>query len=296
MRWRTLAALLAVALTAGAARAAVPLTLDKTGHVVVPAFVNGRGPFVFILDSGADESGVYAWFGKSLGLPQGHAGVLSGATGSAAMTKARVAGLAVDGAALRDLELDTLPDRPDKATLAGVAGVDLMLGRLVVMDFGCRTAAFLPLQSATPAIVGRRAVFVRAGAIRDGKQLTLPVTVNGAAGVAVLDTGARQTIINRRFAASAGVDPASPAFRDGGPTRGVSTTLVGSRTGPIGRVGFAGVTRPGAVARVVDLPFLQGAGLAGVPSMVLGLDLLRGTRLTIDYSSRRFWLARSSCG
>jgi len=29
--------------------------------------------------------------------------------------------------------------------------------------------------------------------------------------------------------------------------------------------------------------------------MNMGLDLLRGTRLTIDYSSRRFWLAQSRC-
>lgn len=36
------------------------------------------------------------------------------------------------------------------------------------------------------------------------------------------------------------------------------------------------------VARVVDLPSLEGDGLAGGPAMILGLDLLRGTRLTVD--------------
>jgi hypothetical protein len=49
------------------------------------------------------------------------------------------------------------------------------------------------------------------------------------------------------------------------------------------------------VARVVDLPSLEGDGLAGGPAMILGLDLLRGTRLTVDYTSRRFWLAKSPC-
>jgi predicted aspartyl protease len=282
MRWRTPAALvpafLAAVFLAGAGHAETSFRFDTTGHVVVPAYVNGRGPYPFILDSGADESAVYAWFGRSLGLPKGGAKMLAGATGSALGATTRLASLTVDGASLTGVQVDTLPDRPDKAALAGVVGVDMMLGRLVVMDFGCHTAAFLPLGAATAAIVGRRAAFVRAGAIPGGKQLTLPVTVNGAAGVAVLDTGARQTIVNRRFAAAAGVDPRSPAFRDGGPTRGVGAAVAGSRTGPIGRVGFAGVTRP-----------------AGVPTMNLGLDLLRGTRLTIDYAARRFWLAKSFC-
>jgi hypothetical protein len=43
------------------------------------------------------------------------------------------------------------------------------------------------------------------------------------------------------------------------------------------------------------MPYLEGAGLAGKPAMNLGLDLLRGTRLTVDFSSRQFWLAQSTC-
>ena len=93
---------------------------------------------------------------------------------------------------------------------------------------------------------------------------------------------------------AAGVDPESAAFRDGDPARGPTGTPVPSRTGPIGTVEFAGVTRHDAVARVIDLPVFVGAGLADRPAMILGLDLLRGVRLSVDYSSRRFWVAQSS--
>jgi hypothetical protein len=37
------------------------------------------------------------------------------------------------------------------------------------------------------------------------------------------------------------------------------------------------------------------AGLADTPAMNMGLDLLAGARLTLDYSARRFWLAPSRC-
>jgi hypothetical protein len=40
-------------------------------------------------------------------------------------------------------------------------------------------------------------------------ELTLPVTVNGVKGLAVLDTGSRDTRINSRFAATAHIDPSS---------------------------------------------------------------------------------------
>ena len=58
---------------------------------------------------------------------------------------------------------------------------------------------------------------------------------------------------------------------------------------------FAGITRKRATARVVDLPFLEEAGLSHSAVMVLGLDLLRGTRLSVDFSGRRFWIAPSQC-
>jgi predicted aspartyl protease len=276
-------------------QAEVPLKWDSTGHVVVPTFVNGKGPYDFIFDTGADETGVYAWFARSLDLPKGKIGELSGATGSTTMTGSRIMSLSVDGYTIGGVEADTMPDRVDGARLAGVAGVDLMMGRLTLIDFGCSTAALLPIETPPAAVAGKDAVPVKAGAIRDGKQLTLPVTVSGVAGVAVLDSGARATIINRKFAAAAGIDPASPAFRDVEPTRGATMSAVSSRVGPIGTVAFAGLVRPQAVARVVDLPVFEGEGLATGPALNLGLDLLRGARLTIDYAARRFWLAQSSC-
>jgi hypothetical protein len=127
------------------------------------------------------------------------------------------------------------------------------------------------------------------------RKIPLPVTLNGISGVAVLDSGARSTMINNKFAAAAGVHPQSDAFRDGEPARGATTTPVPSRVGPIGNVRFGGITRNDVIARVVDLPYLESAGLSGGPALNLGIDLLAGTRLTVDYSARRFWLAESSC-
>src|ERR1700677_1639114 len=70
---KCMAGILAVAFLTGAARSEVPLSWDSTGHVVVPAMVNGQGPFEFILDTGADESAVYFWFAGGNRRPPGNA-------------------------------------------------------------------------------------------------------------------------------------------------------------------------------------------------------------------------------
>ena len=295
MRYRFAITTMVATLVTHAAHAAVPLSWDSTGHVVVPTLVNDQGPVTFMLDTGADESAVYSWFAKSLDLPKGAGRELSGATGSEMMTTTRLSSLSVDGHIIKQIDADTLPDRADGVKLAGIVGVDLMSHRLAIIDFACRTFELRPVQRARPEIVGTGATLVKAGAIRDGKQLTLPVTINGVAGVAVLDTGARNTDINHKFAAAAGIAANSMAFGDASPTRGATMASIATRIGPIGTVRFAGITRSGAVARVVDLPYFEGAGLAGKPTMNLGLDFLQGTRLTVDFSSRQFWLAASSC-
>jgi predicted aspartyl protease len=52
-------------------QAAVPFTPAGDGHDTVSAFVNGKGPFAFILDTGADGSALYQWFAEKQHLSKG---------------------------------------------------------------------------------------------------------------------------------------------------------------------------------------------------------------------------------
>ena len=290
----SIAASLAVLWSAGA-DARVVMTPDVTGHLLVPVFVDGQGPYPFVLDTGADESAVYAWFASQQRLPHGRTARISGATGDAAETTTRLASLSLDGRAIHRVDADTIPDRSDGAKIAGIAGADLLTGRVATLDTGCETLSLAPRGVDAARLAGVGAVLVRAGAIKGGKQLTLPVTLNGVTGVATLDTGVRSTMINSTFAKRAGVDPASATFRDGPPARGAVQNPIASRIGPIGTVSFAGQVRRDVVARVADLPVFDDEGYTDGRALNLGVDLLSGVRLTIDYAGRRFWMAPSSC-
>jgi len=290
-----LTALLASAIWPRDATAEVAMTPGVTGHLLVPVFVNGKGPYAFMLDTGADTSAVYAWFASEQHLPSGKTATISGATGDVEETTTRVESLSLDGRAIHHLDVDTIPDRTDGVKIAGIVGADLLMDRITVMDTGCQTVSLLPRGKNAARLAGHSATLIEAGSIKNGKQLTLPVTVNGVAGVATLDSGARSSMINTTFANAAQIDPGSAAFRDGPPARGAVQTPIPSRIGPIGTVSFPGSTQRNVVARVVDLPVFDDAGYSDGHAFNIGVDMLQAMRITLDYSARRVWIGPSSC-
>jgi predicted aspartyl protease len=276
------------------AHAKVPLSLAKDNHLVVPAYVNGSGPYPFILDTGADQSAVYGWFASKLNLTAGKSEELSGQTGTTSTPTYRLQSVSVDGRTLKNAFAYGLPNRHDAGEEAGVVGNDLMDGALAVFDFPCRTVSLYPKSAKVARLVAPRAKTVIGGTIRDGTLLTLPVDINGARGVAFLDTGSRDSRISLAFARAAGIDPAGPAFRDAGPIFGANSKAASSRIGPVGTVRFAGVTITKATARVMDLPAFRSAGV-GKRVMILGTDLMRDRRLIYDHAARRVWFSASVC-
>jgi predicted aspartyl protease len=280
---------------ADVARAEVPLTWSSTGHIMVPVMVNGEGPYLFILDTAADGTGVFAWFAAAHALPKGHADQLEGATGIQSEITTVLGSLSVDGQTIRHVQADTDPDRADGVKFAGIVGVGLLGRHLTVIDTGCGTASLLPLDTDPAKAAGPGANFLRAGGVKSGTQLTFPATINGIKGTAILDTGAKSTIVNNVFAKAAGVNVASVAFTDGVPAGGATPQTVATRTGPIGTIRFAGIVRSNVNARVVDLPSFKDMGLADRPTINVGMDLLKGLRMMVDYRHHRIGFAPSTC-
>lgn len=262
----------------------------------MPVYVEGRGPYPFILDTGADSTAVYTWFARQgpLKPTPGEAEQLSGQTGSTKVAMYQVEDVALGGRHLRHFKAYGLPDRRDAGREAGVLGNDFMDGAIVAFDFPCRRVEVRGKSGDQGAVVGRGAGPTIAGVDSGTTLLTLPVTVNGANGVAIVDTGSRNTRLTPSFAMAAGIDTASPAFRDGAPIYGANSNAMTPREGPIGVVGFAGVRIADARAQVIDLPVLR-EDFGGKPAMLLGADLLGRYRLIYDHEDRKIWLRPSRC-
>jgi predicted aspartyl protease len=273
---------------------AIPLSLADDGHFTVPARVNGSGPFPFILDTGADSGVVYEWFAKQRDLPAEAAQELSGQTGTVSTPMYRIKQLSIGGRSIANTLAYAAPNRHDRGKEAGVAGNDLMDGSVVVFDFPCKAVEFRVKPFSVERLVPKSVPVIEAGTIEDGTLLTLPVQLQNAAGVALLDTGSRDTRISPQFAAAAGIDPSSPAFRDGDLIYGANSKAATSRIGPVGRVQFAGIAIANVEARVIDLAAFRSAGVGG-SVMLLGTDLMQGYRLVYDHAAKQLGFSPSAC-
>jgi predicted aspartyl protease len=116
-------------------RYVAPTTRDKIGRIWAPVYINGRGPFRLVLDTGASQSTVNAQLATYLGyqLEGSPQMLMHGVTGSA-----RVPTIRVDTLTIGDLNLDgpVLPIVPDAMGGAeGILGTAGLLDKRVLIDF-----------------------------------------------------------------------------------------------------------------------------------------------------------------
>jgi len=274
----------------------VPLSPAGDGHLTVPTFVDGKGPFPFILDTGAEASGIYQWLADHLRLRRkaGPGEVLSGMTGTTVAPIYTLASLAMGGHQLRNLSADSYPNRHDNGRQAGVLGDDFMDGVIAVFDYPCRRVEIHTKPVHLNALVAGALTPVELHRAGDTVLVSLPVRLNGVLGVALLDTGNRLTKISSSFARAAGIDDHSSKFKDAAAIFGANSRPMIPREGSIGTVRFGNVMIKDAHAQIIDLPVM--AQIFGDrPVMWLGADLLEAERVIYDHAKNHVWFQASTC-
>ena len=265
---------LVLALFAADARAETPLTRAASGHLTAPVRIGGGAPTAFIIDTGAESCGVSQRFARERRFLAVGGDTRDGQTGAATPAIVLAPAVEIDGQEIGALRCAVLLDRPDGALADGVIGADALARFVVTFDTRAMQLGLHGGAQHGQALVSPRARLIDAQRLPSAL-LTVPVRLNGAVGVAVLDTGARRSVFNTRFANAAGVDP--------------RTLAPGSRAGKLGAFDLAGGITPEIEGRVADLPAFDTVGLGARPAMILGLDRLDGLRLVIDYPRRRIW-------
>ncbi|WP_188657752.1 aspartyl protease family protein [Sphingomonas metalli] len=278
-------------LSATATGSAAPLTIAASGHPVAPVSVDEGRPAAFIIDTGAEGSAVYRWFAESRHLPEAGEERLDGQTGAATLPMRQVQTMAIDRARSRPLQLVELADQPDRRDIAGVLGLDVMRGSLVEFDFAHRRVLFHE-----HAMAGRlrRSLGKPIHATKvTGGLLAIPVVLNGTAGMAVIDTGARESRANEAFAARASLAPLDVPLRA---IRGANDKAAQLRTAQVRTMRLSNQNLGATTIKVADLSIFETFGWADSPAMLLGFDHLRRFRLVVDADRGEIWLARPRCG
>lgn len=173
-------------------RYVAPTLRDRIGRIWAPVYLNGKGPFRMVLDTGATESAVTAKVAQVLGIPldQSAPVELHGVTGTATVPTIRVKSLLVGDLQRDDVRLPIVPDALGGAD--GVLGTDGLLDKRIYIDFR-EDRITIKRSHGRRAPLGYVTIPLE---IERRHLLTTDAYVGGIRVTAIIDTGSQTSIAN----------------------------------------------------------------------------------------------------
>jgi hypothetical protein len=270
---------------------ALPTTRDHIGRVVVPVIVNGKGPFRFIVDTGATHSTITPELARALGLKAGEAStvVVNGITGTT-----QVSAVMLDRLQTGDLIIDgLLVPVVSTSIMAGADGIFGAAGlteKSLSVDFQRNR---VEISGGVQAAVRAEALKIHATRVTHGL-MVLPVQVGSVHALAVIDTGSERTLGNLALR-----DALNARRRPG------TVAQVTSVYGATAQVEPGEIWRAPTILidslRINDVEVVYGNfhifqvwDMQDEPAMVIGMDVL-GTvgSLGIDFKNQLVYLTNS---
>ena len=257
--------------------------------ILVPTHVNGRGPWEFILDTGAGMSLLTPSLAGELGIVSSGAREGRGAGGRVQVTIARVESLAIGEARGGGMPVGVTADvdRIGAAVghrIEGDIGYDFLRAFRLTIDYRRRVVRLAPGGPPSGIEVAGRGGAANAGEVpfqlaAPAKPLVLvPAFVNGRGPhTFVLDTGASATVLSPGLAAALHIETvaAEPMTGAGG--------MLQATLGRAGSVTVGRATLQDVAVRVAD-SLSEIASVADTPlDGILGYNFLRHFRVTLDY-------------
>ncbi len=255
----------------------------------VEVAVNGRGPYRFIVDSGADTSVVGLEIARELQLPLGTPAILNGMTSRDQVDRVLVDELTLGATTIRNLQLPAL--REYDVGGDGIIGIDALVAKRLLMDFEKKLIKVEDASAAYIPIPGEIVVTARR---QRGQLILTHVRAAGVALDAVIDTGTEITIGNLALR-----DLLIRGNRDKFievPVIGVTGVTKKLQVARIGELQLGPVTIADVPMAFADVPPFKLFGLSDQPAILLGTDLLETfRRISLDFKSRKVRFQLRKC-
>lgn len=254
-----------------ASRMTVPVTIGDA---------DARGPWNFVVDTGAERTVVSRELAQTLGLAAGPRARVIAMTGPAPVATVVVPRLSVSSIGARGIVSPALAAR-DLGAL-GMVGIDALQEHSVVIDFTRQRMTLRPSRKRRRAPASRDDVVVTARSLY-GQLIVTDARWRGKRIAVVIDTGTpisvgnlplRRLMTNAKPAGAISLMSATGALllADAVEVQGIE----------IGGIGFSNV----GMAIADAAPFHR-FGLSDTPALLMGMDLLRLFRgVQIDFANR----------
>lgn len=253
-------------------------------HVVV----NGQGPFLFLVDTATSHTVFTPALRDKLAIAAlpGPAVDVVTAAGSARSQFYMIAETATAGVIVEGLRAVVLP-LPEQMGIDGALGADFLSNFVVDFDLLAQTITLYPERASVrfPGMARIKGVTNAHGFI------VLPAAIANLQASAVFDSGAAFTVGNPPLGATA------KSF--GMPTLRVVDSMI---TDAIRQRKFAEAfnfdkivlgpaTWRDARVLIADMRVFEQIGLERKPAIFIGMDLMQGRRVVMDYDAGTIWLA-----
>jgi hypothetical protein len=259
-------------------------------RMTVEVHVNGRGPYHFVVDSGADTSVVGVGIARDLALPLGTPAILNGTTDRAIVDRVKVDQLLLGQTTFGNLELPALKEYDLGGQ--GMIGIDALVNQRLMMDFEKHV---IKVEDAREPEHHERGEIVIVARRRHGQLILTQVTAAGLPLDAVIDTGSEVTIGNlalRDKLIHGNRDKFTSVQATG--VTGVSMDLQLAR---IAELKLGPVTLRNVPIAFADVPPFTLFGLSKQPALLLGTDLLANfRRVSLDFRARKVRFQLKRCG
>lgn len=258
-------------------------------RVGAAVFLNGQGPFIFVIDTGAGTTAIADTVADLLALPDREPMLVHGITTASMTRSVFLDRLSLGGAGFRNLRCPVLPR--DQMAADGLLGLDVLDRFRLSFDVVKRSAE---LSVEGPRIIlggemqtGSRIPRGSTRAVRGrfGQMIMPQVVVDGQPTAAFVDSGAQYSIGNlalRRAITARRPDGARLAQSI--PVYGVTGQRLMAELAQVDELRLGGSRLGVTPLLFADLHCFETLELADQPALLIGADLLsRFRRVTLDF-------------
>ena len=264
----------------------VAIKRDRYDRMTVPVRVSGRGPYRFLVDTGADRTAVSTAMAAQLKLVEGPTATLHSVTGTSEVRTASVPRLELGSARVRSLDAPLLDAGHMGAD--GILGVDSLRSQRVMFDFKAGRLSIVPSAQKVPR--AEAGTIVVTGKLRKGHLIVTTASSQDMPVTVVLDTGAEMTIGNealrQRLGARGKLGAAEPV---------VLLSVTGEKLA--GEIYFLKELKVGeATLKHLGIVFakaqtFQVLKLEDRPTLLLGMNAMRAfDKVSIDFARKKLRL------
>ena len=255
---------------------------DRQTRMTVPVTVDGKGPYPFVVDTGADRTVVSRELATHLKLVPSGTATMHTMSGVGPVNTVRVTTLTVGGGTNAGINAPALTR--EHLGAHGLLGVDSLQGRRVVMDF--RKGTFEVADSKIREVREPDTIVVTARS-RFGQLVLVDSDIGGTPITVVIDSGAQNSIGNlalRRMLAK------RKKVRNFVPIMMTDVTggTLAAELALVDNIRIGGFTINDVAIAFVDAHPFKRFELLDKPAMLLGMDTLRAfRRVSVDFAQKK---------